>query len=90
MRAGRIFAVHDGTCARYPLFQINEAEDRPRPEIQDALAYLRQKLSGWHIAIWFVTANAWIGDWRRPIDLLGREPDRVVDAARHEAMEKVL
>lgn len=90
LRAGRIFAVHDGSVARYPLFQIDESEGRPRPEIQEAIAHLRERLSDWHIALWFTTANAWTRDWRRPVDLLGREPDCVVDAARHEVKEQVL
>ena len=90
MRAGKIFAVHDGHSARYPLFQIDQTEGKPRPEIRDVLAHLREQMSGWQIALWFVTANAWTGDWRCPIDLLGHEPERVVDAARHEVAEQIL
>ena len=90
MRAGKIFAVHDGRSARYPLFQIDEKGGMPRPEIRDAIAHLREQLSDWQIGLWFVTANAWTGDWRRPIDLLGREAERVIDAARHEVAEQIL
>ena len=90
LRAGRIFGVFDGRSVRYPLFQIDEAEGEPRPEIRNTLAYFRGRLTGWQIALWFVTANAWTGKWRRPLDLLGREPERLVDAARHEVAEKVL
>lgn len=90
LRAGKMFAVYDGRLARYPLFQIDQMNGTPRPQIKDAIAYLRKQLSDWQIAFWFVTANAWTGDWRCPVDLLETEPERVVEAARHEVEEQVL
>ena len=65
LRAGKIFAVHDGNVTRYPLFQIDEKEGRPRPEVREAVAHLREQLSDWQIAVWFTTENAWTGEWRR-------------------------
>ena len=85
-----MFAVYNNRSARYPLFQIDERDGTPRPKVRDAIAYLSEHFSDWQIAVWFATANAWTGDWRRPVDILGREPERVVDAARHEVAEQVL
>lgn len=90
LRAGKVFSVNDGNATRYPLFQIDITEGKPRPEVREIVTHLREQLSDWQMAVWFTTPNAWTGDWRRPVDLLGAEPDLVVEAARHEVAEKVL
>jgi hypothetical protein len=90
LRAGKIFAVNDGAVVRYPLFQLDLTEGKPRPEIQKVLAYLRERLSDWQIAMWFTTPNTMAGNWRRPIELLGSEVDQVVKAAEFEVAETVL
>jgi hypothetical protein len=87
LRAGKIFSVNDGGVARYPLFQLDPVEGKPLPEIQEALAYLRERLSDWQIAMWFTTPNTMAGNWRRPIDLLGSESAQVVKAAAFEVAE---
>jgi hypothetical protein len=38
-------------------------------------------LDGWETALWFTTASGWLGD-QRPVDLLTREREQVVEAAR--------
>ncbi|MCB8877798.1 hypothetical protein [Acidisoma silvae] len=90
LRAGKIFAINDGAVVRYPLFQLDLTEGKPRPEIQKVLAYLREKLSDWQIAMWFTTPNTMAGNWRRPIELLNSEIDQVVKAAEFEVAETVL
>jgi hypothetical protein len=87
---GLIFSVSDGSSERYPLFQLTSDGIRPRPVIKAALDILRPKLSDWQVAIWFTSPNAWLGDWRCPIDLLEGDTDAVVEAARHEVAEQVL
>ena len=87
-KANRIFSVNDGTGERYPLFQLREGQ--PLPQLAEILPILKRKLSNWQIALWFTAPNAWVGDWRRPIDLLTDSPDVVIDAARHEVGEHVL
>jgi hypothetical protein len=58
-------------------------DGRPRPVIAGVLeAFEPHGLDGWEIALWFTTASGWLDD-KRPVDLLTREPDQVVDAARH-------
>ena len=88
VKANRIFSVNDGTGERYPLFQIQEGQ--PLPQLTEILPILKRKLSNWQIAMWFTAPNAWVGGWRRPIDVLTESPDVVIDAARHEVGEHVL
>jgi hypothetical protein len=87
-KANRIFSVNDGTGERYPLFQLREGQ--PSPALAEILPVLRRKLSNWQIALWFTSPNAWVGGWRRPIDVLTDSPDIVIDAARHEVGKQVL
>jgi hypothetical protein len=86
-KAGRIFSVSDGASERFPLFQIQE--DKPLSQIAEILSILRPRLSNWQIALWLTTPNAWVGEWRTPISLLAKQPDVVIEAARHEVAEKV-
>jgi hypothetical protein len=88
VKANRIFSVNDGTAERYPLFQLREGQ--PLPQLAEILPMLRRKLSNWQIALWFTTPNAWVGGWRRPIDVLTESPSLVLDAAQHEVGEHVL
>jgi hypothetical protein len=82
LAARKIFAVtHRGTKL-YPNFQFG-TDGRPRPVIARVLkAFEPCGLDGWEIALWFTTASGWLDD-KRPVDVLTREPDQVVDAARH-------
>ena len=87
-RAGRVFSVSDGSEERFPLFQLEDGH--PMPVVADVLSVFGERLTPWQVAIWFVSANAWLGDWRRPVELLRTEQDRVVEAARMEVADKVL
>lgn len=87
-KAGRVFSVNDGARERFPLFQLHEGQ--PIPAVATVLQLLRAKLSDWQIAFWFTTPNSWTGKWRAPAELLATEPERVVEAARHEVAEQVL
>jgi hypothetical protein len=88
VKANRIFSVNDGTGERYPLFQLREGQ--PLPQLAEILPLLKRKLTNWQIALWFTSPNAWVGGWRRPIDVLTESPDVVIEAARHEVGEHVL
>lgn len=77
-REGRLFAVtHKGTDL-YPSFQVVEGE--AHPAIRDVLAAFQAE-SPWTVALWFFTPSGWLGG-ERPMDLLAREPERVIEAAR--------
>ena len=88
VKANRIFSVNDGASERFPLFQLREGQ--PFPQLTEILLLLKRKLTNWQIALWLTSPNAWVGSWRRPIDVLAESPDTVVKAARHEVGERVL
>ena len=87
-RTGRVFSVSDGSETRFPLFQLEGGH--PMPVIAEILSVFGERLTPWQIAIWITAPNAWLGDWRCPVELLRAEPDRVLEAARREIAEKVL
>jgi hypothetical protein len=80
--AGRIFTVtHDGARV-YPSFQFG-TDGQPRPVIANVLEVFRPYgLDGWETALWFTTTSGWLDD-ERPVDLLTREPEQIVEAAQH-------
>lgn len=79
-REGLLFAV-DGPHGRlYPGFQI--LDGRPKPAMTRVLAALPAGLSGWETLLWFTGNNGRLGG-ARPVDLLDRSPDRVVEAAAY-------
>ena len=88
VKANRIFSVNDGASERFPLFQLREGQ--PFPQLTEILPLLKRKLTNWQIALWLTSPNAWVGSWRRPIDVLAENPDVVVEAARHEVGERIL
>ena len=66
----------------YPAFQISS------PVAQVIVAQVLDlfardpKRTDWQNALWFVSANGWLRG-AAPVDLLDRDPDRVLAAARH-------
>ena len=75
----KIFAVQRGVRFLYPAFQF-DAQGLPRKAISKVLAALGDAVGGWQTALWFVTPNGWL-DGEKPVNLLDREPDAVLDAA---------
>lgn len=75
----KTFAVQHGGRFLYPAFQF-DAQGLPRKVISKMLAALGDAVGGWQTALWFVTPNGWL-DGEKPVDLLDREPDAVLDAA---------
>ena len=75
----KIFAIEHRGRLLYPAFQFDEV-GRPKAVIGKVLEALGHRTGPWQTAIWFTTPNSWL-DRRRPLDLLEREPDRVIDAA---------
>ena len=68
---GKVFAVNHGTATYFPAFQFGEA-GQPRPVIAAILAALGE-VTDWQRALWFTTANGWLGGCR-PVDLLDGSP----------------
>lgn len=76
---GRIVGVSWHGRTLYPAFQFRDG--RPSPIVERAAAILHDRgLSGWALALWFITPSGWLWD-RRPVDLLDEDPDRVLAAA---------
>lgn len=83
-REGRIFSVlHEGQTL-FPAFQF-DADINPKPVIAPVIEALEGRgLSGWQVGLWFATNSAVLGG-ARPLDLLDKDPERVVTAAGREA-----
>lgn len=87
--AGRIFTVNHRGTRLYPSFQFG-TDGHPRPVIASVLEVFEPYgLDGWETALWFTTASGWLDD-QRPVDLLTREPEQIVKAARHTFDEAMI
>ncbi len=80
-KVGKLFAVPFEGRMMYPGFQLDRS-GQPRAVMAQVLKVL-SGWAGWQIAIWFITENAWLDD-QRPVDLLDRAPQAIVEAARKE------
>lgn len=80
-RASKLLGVPRRNRIVYPGFQLDE-HGQIRPAVPPVIAVFDQ--ADWredHVALWFVTANGWLGG-QRPVDVPDNEADRVVSAAR--------
>ena len=82
-----VFSVPYGERELYPRFQFG-SDGQPLPAMAEVLALLEAVRTPWEIALWFSSANGWLGG-DRPVDLLQTAPERVVEAAKHEAEQRV-
>jgi hypothetical protein len=80
-KAGRIFGVPYQGDTVYLRFQFSD-DGQPLPVIRDVLRAL-DGWAPWDLARWFVFRSRRL-EQRRPADLLERDPDAVVAAARAE------
>jgi hypothetical protein len=79
---GKIFTVvHEGH-ERFPAYGLDEAY-RPLPALATILQHLGP-ISGWRSAIWFESANAWLGG-AKPRERLAAHPTQVIEVASHYA-----
>ncbi len=79
---GRVFAIETPSGRLFPAFQFERGE--PRPVIRRILAVLGGRLRGWELLLWFTGSSGHL-DGARPVDLLDRAPDEVVEAAVYQA-----
>lgn len=84
-KEGAIFAVEHGGVTYYSALQFNALNGRPLPVIKELIAVLGRYYEGWALALWFVTAQAWLSG-KRPIDFLLRKPQHVLEAAQQEML----
>lgn len=84
----QVFAVpHPDRTVRerdvYPAFQFEDG--KPIKAVQEVLEAFGGRKAPWKIALWFTSNNGWLPDDARPADLLTRDPQAVIEAARREA-----
>lgn len=83
---GALFSVDHHGQTLFPGFQFDSDTGQPKPAVAAVLAALPEQLrtGGWQLALWWSTPTAWL-DWARPVDVLDKDAEHVVAAARHEA-----
>lgn len=81
---GRVVAVPVRDELLYPGFQFS-TEGKPKPSIRPVLERLGSNphATDWQRALWFASPSSWLGG-ARPVDLLDKDPEAVLDAARRE------
>jgi hypothetical protein len=84
----QVFAVpHPDRSARerdvYLAFQFED--HKPIKAVHDVLEAFADRKSSWKLALWFTSNNGWLPGSARPVDLLSRNPEAVIEAARQDA-----
>jgi hypothetical protein len=80
---GQIFGLAYRGEEGFPAFQFDPETRRPRAAVREVVARLAPVYGGWSLALWFLSANAFLGGVR-PVDRLVESPQKVVEAARAE------
>lgn len=84
-KEGAIFAVRHKTVDYFPSYALDpEANYRPLKAMAKVLEILAEK-DAWNQAFWFAGTNSFLGG-QAPKDLLKTHPDRVIAAAKDEAV----
>jgi hypothetical protein len=84
-REQRLFAIRHNGVDYFPVYGLDkDAAYRPLPAMREVIKVLEPEKSGWGMAYWFASVNSYLGG-KRPQDLLSRDPQRVIAAAREEA-----
>jgi hypothetical protein len=83
-RDGLIFAIRHRGVDYFPSYALDPATGyRPVKGLAKVLAVFKGRKNDWGLAYWFASVNSFLGG-KRPQDLLGASPDRVVAAAEDE------
>jgi hypothetical protein len=82
-RKGEIFAVNYGGKPGYLAFQFDPMTGRPKPVIAKIIETFPPNTDGWRLALWLTSANPRLSD-HRPVDVLDKDPDKVIEAAKGE------
>jgi len=82
-RKGEVFAVNYGGKPGYLAFQFDPVTGRPKPVIARIIKVFPPNTDGWRLALWLASANQRLSN-RRPVDLLDKNPEKVIEAARME------
>jgi hypothetical protein len=82
-RRGEIFAVNYGGKPGYFAFLLDPMTGRPKPAISKIIQAFPPNTDGWRLALWLTSANPRLAN-RRPVDVLDRNPEQVIEAAKGE------
>ncbi|WP_158782149.1 integrase [Pantoea sp. BAV 3049] len=80
--AGSIFALQLNGKDNYPLYALDEGF-RPVPVVKQVISLFGERKTPWGLAIWFGSANSWLGG-SKPKDMLTTQPQQVLQAAQAE------
>jgi hypothetical protein len=70
-----------------PLFQFDLSDMSLRNGVRHVIETLAPAHDDWGIATWFAEPSVWL-DGQRPADVVGRDPARVMQAARASAQDR--
>jgi hypothetical protein len=77
---GRLFSVQVGRNHLYPQFQFDH-HAAPRDAVAEVLSAVPRDAQGWALLSWFDAASPLL-EGRKPRDVLSKDPEAVVRAAR--------
>ena len=84
-RESKVFSVSmEGGAERFPAYLLKPGAWCPLRGTASAIAALASTKDGWGMAYWFASVNSFLGG-KRPMDLMGTDPERVAAAAADEA-----
>jgi len=83
---GRIFSVHHHGRTIFLGFQFDGETREPKPAVAEVLQELPAAMRGWLIASWWTTPIDLL-EWKRPVDLLDSDPEKVIEMAIIEARD---
>lgn len=79
-REDRIFSIDYIQNRYFPAFEF---DDKGKPNTAVTAVVQLFGKGGWETALWFASANGWLGG-ERPVDMLTRNPSAVIEAADQE------
>jgi hypothetical protein len=82
-RKGEIFAVTYAGKPGYFAFQFDPMTGRPKPAIAKIIQAFPPNTDGWRLILWLVSANPRLAN-RRPVGVLDRNPEQVMEAVNGE------
>jgi hypothetical protein len=82
-KEGKIFSVQFKGEPYYPAFQFEPHTGRPHEVIPRLIKTLGKFYTGWSLALWFTSGSDWL-DGKRPIDVIAKNPEAALGAAKAE------
>lgn len=87
----RVFAVFQDGVELYPAFLL-APDGQPRPAFHPVIKILREEpdgYRGWMLATWLTRPSAEFADWQTPLEMIDRDLEGVIKAAKRAREEIV-